>query len=730
MFFVDAKGKVQRIIGADSEPQLATRVKQEAAANPDWYPVSESQIHLYSGARHRLTHEMDNFQSLMRQTGPATGVTAASVLERGPAEMRAVYETQLRQMADIDREVRRIYFNSELDYLRLQKNASGVDVKKRTVFDDLAAAILGNPNLDANSGLGQAYGKIEDIYDVNMMNAAAKVYRTAIPMDNPLAQRAARHRFEQMERDLAPEHRPWKTLDDYLAKTVTTPGVHTLRRHGAMLNSQTTLWSLRFMELGLAYINIGSLASTIPVITEALRPLADEVAGSVAHHTRIGVFSNITPKGNYKFSWTKVMADAFHGRFTPEGRKVVKDMADRGLLEQHAAEQNEIWGHGGSFTQTKWDRFTAMMSKPVDVTEREARIMTSYGFYNIARKGMGLDHEASMVFAFDNANRVIADFRPSNRPQIFQGAVGMPLGLFTTYMWNYLQRIVSVIETKSVRTGALQVGLQASLFGAETLPGWSEYTNLFMDNYDGSHSIVDRLNESMGSVGADVFLNGTVSNLPRLLGMDDGISIGPRANVGVPFAQGLSATNVAGVRMITRAAQTIGSAWDAALADHEIDPVHQAEILSASGLNKGLANLIELAVGHAVDYQGNIIEQDTRTTVGVASRLLGLKPLMADEMRQENYRNRTTDAIRDGLKERLALTLKSKIRNGRLKEQDVEEALTDYVQAGGNAESFRRFFQSQIVRGVVSKRDREIKDALQNSMDKNRVARLIYLSRD
>jgi len=116
--------------------------------------------------------------------------------------------------------------------------------------------------------------------------------------------------------------------------------------------------------------------------------------------------------------------------------------------------------------------------------------------------------------------------------------------------------------------------------------------------------------------------------------------------------------------------------------------------------------------------------------MGVASRVAGFKPLLTDELRQENVRNRATDRIQAELKDRLGETLKSKIRNGRLEEEDVERALERYVRAGGNPESFRRYFQSQVQRATTTKRDLEILDALQGSIDEGRIGRLLYLSRD
>ena len=71
------------------------------------------------------------------------------------------------------------------------------------------------------------------------------------------------------------------------------------------------------------------------------------------------------------------------------------------------------------------------------------------------------------------ANLIIGDFSSTNRPRIFQGAAGMPLGLFQTFMWNYFQRMFSYIENGANRALAAKLeafrnlGLKVWLCGTE-----------------------------------------------------------------------------------------------------------------------------------------------------------------------------------------------------------------------------------------------------------------------
>ena len=350
-----------------------------------------------------------------------------------------------------------------------------------------------------------------------------------------------------------------------------------------------------------------------------------------------------------------------------------------------------------------------------------ARAFSWMTFYNVGKKGMGLDDNAAMAFAHAQANNVIADFRPSNRPVIFQGAAGMPLGLFTTFMWNYLQRLYSLVENANIGGLINQVGLQGFLFGAESVPGVPEFIQLITSNYDGSENLVDRLHRAFGQDVTSAILNGSIASL-------SGVSIGPRAAVGLPFQSGIGAQAVAGFRLAGRAVNTVHETVQHTLQTGGFDPGHAAEVLARSNINKGVSNAIELAQGFSTDISGNLIERDTRDGIGIGARMLGMKPLMADELRQENVRNRSTDRIRQNLKRRLGRQLASAARRGVLDREMIETALEDYIRAGGNAENFKRFYVGQVMKATQSKVDFEIAKALRNSNDESRLARLLFLA--
>lgn len=731
-FLIDRAGQVRAVIGENTLPELERRVKQEIEnSGGTLTALSDATVQAYKEARAIAWFNMVDFSSPLNQTGPATGRSFASVVETGPVAFTQMLESTLRLLSDIGRETRTVMLQPEMQFLRLQKTAAqGVGISKTvpTVFDEVAKLVIGAQSIEATSAPGRLLTGAQHIYERVLQRTLDNVPRLTEP--GKASQREALDRFEKLSEKFG-EHAPFKSVEELLARTQLAKQPIALRRHSGFLNEFTTLVSIRLLDVGMFVTNFASLLSTLPSVVAALPRRPQE--SIEAWRERVSAFATITDGGNVYPSIAKALASGVHLAFTPEGRRIAEEAARRGLFDQAAAELVNVFGRTGENYYLGLARtFTDKLSILTDYSERMARKISFMVAYNIGKKGLQLSDEAAMVFAHRQANNVIADFRPSVRPDIFQGAAGMPLGLFTTYMWNFLQRNLHVIESADIRAAAVQAGLQASLFGAEALPGWEVYTNIFTSNYDGSVNIVDKLNEAFGHVGADVFLNGTVSNLPRLFGLNDGISISPRVAVGLPFERGFSLQDlVPGIRVMSRISSTIGKIIDDTIEDGKFDPVQAAEFIATANINKGISNFIELAVtGRSLDNMGNIIESDTRTAAGIFSRLIGFKPLFADELRAENVRNRTTDRIQQELKERLAASLKNKLRRGKLSDEDVENALISYARAGGNAENFRDFFRSQLLRAQTSKLDLELADALRRSVDENRVGRLLYLDRD
>ena len=724
-YLLDNAGKVKAAVGGATQQQAEKLAREQAAA---WdipvHVVGETSVANYRKARAQAFFDMENFTKTPKQTGPAKGTSGGSVVQFGSDLLKGMTEQIVRGFDDIRLESLNTIFEGELRFLRLQEQAGNFAKDQTNVYRSIRATLLGIKDVNKEGPIAKTLGAVEQSYDLIL-----KALHDNLPGKPGIFVAKEQQRdFENLKKELG-DFSPFTTLNDFITRTENVKLPSQMVKHSALMNNIVTATTIRVFDIGMGLVNMLTLPSTIVPVAKALRRFEGET--NEAHIARIGAWGTTSPEGVAQFSASRALSSGIDFMFRE--REFMKRAGDLGYLDQFAAEQAELFSRTGeSFFKGQLRNAVNITSKVTDTTEVMARAVAFATFAKAGRDLLGLKtDDAIMMFANKQANNVIADFRPSNRPAVFQGAAGMPLGLFTTFMWNYLQRLYSIVENKAVSAAVAQVGIQASLFGVESLPGAQSFIEHFTSNYDGSVNIVDRLNERLGQDATSVLMNGTLANLGTITGSDyvPNVSIGPRAAIGLPLQTfGLDA--VPAFRLATRAMETTGRMIDSVSANEGFDITQMSQILAKSNLNKGVSNIIEIANNKAVDLNDNIIEGEVRTTAGIGARVLGFKPLYADELRQENRRNRTIERKRTAIRDRLGESLRSSIRSGNLTSEDVDRALVDYMKAGGNAENFKRYFRSQLIKGTQTKRDLEIAKAIRRNADEGRMARLLFLQED
>ena len=745
VYLLNESGKVERIVsdltvsGADSRAQKEIAIA--AKTGRTLVPLSHESIQRYRLASLEAVFDSQNYSSSIRQTGEATGKTASEVFDTGARPYQQMQEGMLRAFSDLGRQLRYEIFDSELQYLKLEHGATGAGPKQETIFSFAANRIAGTQLLDPETFVGRGHLLVTSGYDAVMTKLADKL--------NPLAEKRQERNaigiVRRLDSELGKDFNPFESGLDYAERTHKAVIPPTLRKHAALLSKVVADASIRVMDIGMGVVNLASLAVTLPPVVRMSLPKRGE---PVEHwQSRVAAFGGVTPeKGLPWLSPTKIMVNGLRWSFTQEA-KAVRDIAlSRGYMDQYAAEAVGTFDNAGQTFVTRLVRDTIDKASVItDKTERLARGISWMAFYNLGNKGFGLDTEAAMVFAHKQANNVIADFRPSNRPDIFQGASGMPLSLFTTYMWNFLQRIYRTIETGDKAAIATQAALQQSLFGLNSMPGAQAYIQALGANEDGTVNIEDRIGQALGRNLTDVIMHGTIGTvLPRSLGLGGGIDIGSRAGIGLPFSRVLTGDLIGEPSTVWenlwKAApglQFAGRLWDTgqrmaerAIVERGFDFGDAAEILAASNINKGITNAIEVAQGYAVDHADQIIEEDTRTRIGIASRLAGLKPLKTTQTQAAARRINNTDKIQGAMKQKLSDWMRTELRKGTLTTDKLDMALGDYMKAGGSPKNFRDWYLSQIRRGTTNKLDMALAEAVRSNDADSRVARLMFIMQD
>lgn len=489
---------------------------------------------------------------------------------------------------------------------------------------------------------------------------------------------------------------------------------------------------LRWFESMHAVANIGSLLANTPAIIKSLQPLSGETIEQAAKRNSSLVMMMAQPDGKQiglpnvpKLLWT-AMRDAW--------KKVPDEFTKRsirlGYMDQEVAEFQRQWGSidskegwrgfvfgnasaegGGVGAKVArsggLDKWLGVLS---DKSEAFSRQWGMYAGRRVA-ESMGIhDVDQQIAFAHDLTNKIIANYDPRNRPEIFQGALGAPLGLFQSYVMNYYQRMFRYIETGNGRAVATQFAAQGAVFGVSSVPGWDALNWAFFDHQQAEgDDPVDSMYKRFGTADADLIMHGTVSNIPKIFGLD-GISLYTRGDaqfrmpvVNLPVADTMK-------RLWNGISQGIQQVRDTG----GISLNHAAEIASNMLTNRPIAGLIETgaANGYDTSWDGQVVSQ-ARTTAESIYRILGVRSERQQKEVEMFYANKNAQEEQNTHKTNLRLASRAAIRDGRY--DDLPGLFTKYVEQGGDPRYYTRWVKSSFESALDSRGERQLDKALKKT---------------
>jgi hypothetical protein len=299
----------------------------------------------------------------------------------------------------------------------------------------------------------------------------------------------------------------------------------------------------------------------------------------------------------------------------------------------------------------------------------------------------------------------------------------MPLGLFTTYMWNYMSRLYGYVENKQIRAFVTQYGMQTALFGAKTVPGFTQYNEWFASNYDGSVNPVDNIQQRFGPAATDWFIYGSLSTLPKYAAYaangfndysnsGDGIALYTRGDANVQRIPGLWSVQHTPVwNLFAQTFSAIGETVGA-LRSGGLSATQTAEIVATHSISRPIRNIIEIALGESVDVRGQVINDDTRSGMSVAARILGLRPFSEQKTSELYFRMRGEELKQTALMQDLRQSTRAAIRGGEVDAESMAHALRQYLRFGGSPNRIGEWIRDNYVAATVSRADRKFIEAL------------------
>ncbi|MNZ16649.1 hypothetical protein D3C78_336270 [compost metagenome] len=305
--------------------------------------------------------------------------------------------------------------------------------------------------------------------------------------------------------------------------------------------------------------------------------------------------------------------------------------------------------------------------------------------------------------------RVNGVIRASERPLMFQGPVGQAIGLFQSYQINLLQQIFRNVGEGNKKYLAYMAGMQSSVFGASSLPGFSLINGTLVGQASGNPEHKDLFSASQvvfGDTAAKWLMYGVPSNVLNASLYTRG-DTNPRTWHVVP-----NPTNPAEIPFISGLSQAVGSVFTAAKRAQDVGFIDgMLHGLEHSGLSRPLAGMAATARAFTTEggqvtttqKNGNFLYANDLWSWSTLVRIAGAKPIdeaktVGDYFRVGVYAAKDREK-REELGTRLKLEL---LAGGEVSSAAIEDFADRYAAAGGKQSGFNSWFMNQSKNANVS----------------------------
>lgn len=681
-------------------------------------------------------------------------------LNAAPGTVSGSFQTALEQLRNnyhnMSRDVMETVLSDQIKMAQHRATLSAGEVRSRTdnyqgvthrsTYDYWLQELRGSSPLSSSgSFVGPTYNRWEGNFNRFMAERAPGASQTwhnmtdwvskRMPWSSGVQDRAA---FEKLSTDLA-KFMPFQSVTEALEKRGYASNAWTLSDFTGKANQLTATWMLRMLEVVHPLMNMAGVVNAMPSVIRQFTPLADETAELFAQ--RIGHSATIfkTPSGKsygvmdmgklvQRGIQDSMNPDPFMRRFQEHTRKVgmrgqeVAEFSKQmSAIESKSTAQKFINGDAKDKNPFMRKGVIGWLSILSDKSEDFSRAVSLDVGARLGRD-LGINDVDSLAnFSHDFANRMIADYSPHNRPEIFQGAVGAPIGLFQSFMWNYYERMFRYLETGDYKNFAMQSAMQGTLFGAATIPGFDKVQALFMSQSEGESSPYDGLVRKFGHDAGDLLMAGTLSNIPKLFG-EDGMNLYSRGDTAARLP-GLSTP--AAFSVLSKIKDGIGAAADIfSERNPEITGQQIGEILSNMIPNRPMAGMVEtlLAGGKDTDGYGQLVSENL-DAMESTYRMLGVRSIRQSKDLEAFYGNKQQMEIKASKDEILREGSRSLIRAQG--EDALPKLFENYVENGGDARNFTRWYRENYEAATETRSERQLDKLMKDPSKMGMVNRLI-----
>ena len=563
-------------------------------------------------------------------------------------------------------------------------------------YSDYPFWVSANKLLD--SKVSEMYGKISNVFKGTQSDDAALA-----EVNSLMKEYGYKGAAYDMEMDLLANHAaPKGALINFVQKG------------NAVL--ATSVLRLDFMNAAVNAISANILyGAEMKAVMRAIGRGDEAAVGELAALSKI----KVPGTNDFTMSPAKMMADSIRkfGTDTPEMQFFREQGYVTNLSDQYKNTLDHLTLNGKETVrdlESKIGRAMESAKKFADKGERITgnRLAEEFNRFNaahtmkqvtdIAVKHNLMDEKTALSYINTFVNRTQGNYLASQRPMLFQGAIGQSIGLFQTYQFNLMQQLLRHAGEGVGKDSATLLGLQGTVFGLNGLPAFNAINTHIVGTASGNKEHKDFYTTAYGAAGKDAgdwLMYGLASNM--LLHPDLKTNIYVRGDIN-PRHLTIIPTSPADVAIVQASAKFFGNLFEVGQKVGDGGNFWSAILqgIEHNGISRPLAGLAQTLQGIAnplnasfsTSKRGNVIGSNDILSLTNFARMAGGKPLGEAIAIDASYRFKAY-SLRDSKKRsQLGEAIKSNLIAGRqVTREQVEEFSGEYAKLGGKQGEFNKF---------------------------------------
>lgn len=702
---MDAAERLQKV---GSEPHIAVGyqdVRRAHLFDPDW-------------------QNFIDYSDPIAATGKGiSGSAAKATIDTSTNTLKNMVRAAADNYINVGTRSRAALFEPQLNYAKHASSVTGKSAfNESNIFDRYTATVFGRSTQSSEGSTGKVYGAIENVFD-NAISYAYSVAGAATAQSAPALEgskilraivrsRTSEEEYAQYTKKLG-EWSPFQSTQDWLESVHPEVAKHTTKSFAGQLSKISSTLSLRLLDVGTAVLNLAGVMTTAHAVTMGMRQLKGETFENAVQRTA-AYGTKLSPNSPITFSSNRAIASTIHAYWSGELSGPLERAAKAGMFPTEYSQLEKALVSPIKGDKNWFDKFVHYGSLLADNSEILSRQMAwSLGY----KLGMDVhkfdDEKNAFIYAANFVDEMIGNYSPKNKPGMFQGAIGSPVGAMQTYMFNYYRRSYGYIERKDYRTIAAAYATQASVFGAGSVPGWGAFSSTLFSNYDGSDNIITRLDRTYSPGVAELLLHGTLSSIPGIFGRDDWnmnfYSRGSTDITQVP-ATPVDYARAAPIQFLTNTGLMIGATIDNFMTEGGFSVQQQEELMANFSTNRALKNILEFAAGAKTDRGGQVVAAATLDALHIAAFLLGTVPASTKNAQDTYNAQQLVEKHQEALRTSLNDKTRALFRSGNFDIDDLQNLVAGYTRSGGNPGYFGQWLRNNVEASFIPKADRKLKE--------------------